>query len=184
MLSEPWDRVNQAIHGPSPRAAPARPRGCELGAAVQAWFPHQKSRAWLLLPPPFPAAPLAGFSRCHAGVLNKPGQNFPFLPGITLQWGEPSYFVLGPWGSSWSGGIFRARCCEGASSTNPPPICLWEIVPVRGFLWLSDPLKNLKNLHLWGIVVVILSQVQLGPHVGHSICGHLSGCIHTGEQRE
>lgn len=30
----------------------------------------------------------------------------------------------------------------------------------------------------------MLSQVQLDLIVGHSICGHLSGCIHMGECRE
>jgi len=62
LLSKPSDCVNQAIPRPSTRAVPARPRGCEVGAAVQAWFPHQKGRAWLLLLPPFPAAHFIGFS--------------------------------------------------------------------------------------------------------------------------
>lgn len=108
--------------------------------------------------PPASQEPLTAawgdFKHCWANLL------FFWMVGLfnVFEGGGPGFFVLGVYTSSWPGGIFRARGCEGASSVNPSHFILLEMVPVGGFptFW------PFENLYLLGTVVTLLSQVWLG----------------------
>lgn len=137
---------------------------CRGWPPLEVWLPHRaRGRCafcycFSFCSPPASQEPLTAawgdFKHCWANLL------FFWMVGLfnVFEGGGPGFFVLGVYTSSWPGGIFRARGCEGASSVNPSHFILLEMVPVGGFptFW------PFENLYLLGTVVTLLSQVWLG----------------------